>query len=159
MKMGKNEVAPFGEKIKSSVLEILSLRCLLDICISYFFALCNKLPEVQWLKIMPIYEFTVLQVRSHGWVLGSGFLRLKSKCPSGVLACRLWGAIRFQAHFSCQQNSASCGCRTEILVSLLTVRCQPLSTTRGHSEVFAPRPFPFSTMENALISFMLNWSL
>lgn len=159
MNMGKNEVTPFGEKIKGSVLEMLSLRCLLHICISYFFRLCNKLPEVQWLKITPIYEFRVLQVRSHGWILSSGFSRLKSKCPPGVLACRLWGTIHFQDRLSGQQNSVSCGCRTEILVSLLAVRCEPSSRTRGHSEVFAPGPFSFSTMENVLIFFMLNLSL
>lgn len=47
MEMGKNEVNPCGEKIKSSVSEMLSLRCLIHVCISwFFFPLCNKLPEV-----------------------------------------------------------------------------------------------------------------
>lgn len=51
MKIRKNEDSSygitFGEKIKSSVLEMLSLRCLLHICIGCFlFPLCNKRPEV-----------------------------------------------------------------------------------------------------------------
>lgn len=49
-------------------------------------------------------------------------IRLKSSSWLGwVLVWRFWGKFPFKTHSSCLSNVVSCPCKTEVIVSLLTV--------------------------------------
>ena len=95
-----------------------------------FLFLCNQLPKLQYFKITQIYHFTgqkphrFLQVRSPVTVQVDCLLRRVSQFWS---QCISWAAfylmlgVLFQAHANYWQNSVTCGCRTEVPFSCMTL--------------------------------------
>lgn len=83
----------------------------------------------------PIYQLTVLQVRSlswHGWVLCSGYDKTENKVQSRLnFSTEALGKIPLQVHSYCWLNSVSCSYRTEVHNFICVVSHRPLSETKG----------------------------
>lgn len=95
-----------------------------------FLFLCNQLPKLQYFKITQIYHLTgqkphrFLQVRSPVTVQVDCLLRrvsqFSSQCISRAAFYLMLGVL-FQAHANYWQNSVTCGCRTEVPFSCMTL--------------------------------------
>ena len=63
-------------------------------CLYQFSMLCNKLPQIQWLKTTPIYYFTVsVSQKSRHDLTGSSahvVTKLQSRCQPGPVLSEAW---------------------------------------------------------------------
>ena len=111
-------------------------------CVS-FLLLCNKLPQMWWLKI--IHNLWSHSLCESGFQLSPLFMVWKD-CEILAGLCshwRLeWGRI-FQAHSGCWQNSFLCSHMTNGTGLLLTLSWRPHSASKGHLQFLeGRRTFP-----------------
>lgn len=95
--------------------------------------LCNKLPQTQWLKKMPVRYLTVSGQMSRHGVMGFSAQGLTAEVKGCIPTRRLWGKSHLQAHSGCCLNSVPHCCRIEVTISQLPVHWGgSLSTSRDH---------------------------
>lgn len=117
-----------------------------------FLLLLNKSPHIHQLKIKPICQHTVLQIRS----LDMAWLSSRLCFSQDLNHCVGWACIHtWNSGYSFKlmwlwQDSVPCGCRIALPISLLAISQVPLSAPSGHSHFSPHAPHRFSQGESPL---------
>ena len=115
-----------------------------------FLFLCTTLPQPWWLNTVPF-------ISSQMCILAWARLCFMLKAKIMVLALLSRKESTLKVH-SCWQNSALCGCRSKVPVSLLEVSHGPHSIPQGRHNPSHFTPFIFKqTMVQVLLRSMSLW--